>query len=79
MKTAVVDQCMSGLAAPVSKLPYRKRTQFEGKILDLENLGISCDNTHEHQHVESSTIVEGRSVKGFEVAGQLCTKISCLI
>jgi hypothetical protein len=70
IKSVDVDMCSFGLCDPVSKLHYRKATRIIGSLPKLESLGLRCNGEHEHQHVEDSVFVEGRSVKRSVLAGR---------
>ena len=55
------DMCQYGLCDPASGLPYRKVTRLLGRLLDLGKMAATCDGSHQHQHVEDSTMLSGRS------------------
>ena len=74
---------MFGLCDPVSKSAYQKRTLFWDLLQRLESCERRCDGSHLHQHVESSVVVNGQSVKRSVLAGhypsQLCVAIASLV
>jgi hypothetical protein len=83
VESAIIDQCMYGQADPAPGVLFRKRTRFIGNLPGLAQLSCKCSGDHPHQHIEDSTIVDGKSVKRSIVAGHnpsaLCDAIAhCL-
>ena len=81
--TAVVDQCCFGFRDPVFLKTFRKRTRFIGSLPLLKTLSCRCNQGHEHQHIEDSVTVNGKSMKRSKLASsypvKLCNALSNLV
>ena len=76
------DMCQYGLCDPVSGSPYRRAVRLLGRLPGLDDMAVICDGSHQHQHVEDSIKVNGKSVKRSKVAGvypgAFCFKLATL-
>ena len=78
-----LDQCMFGLADPVSGMLYKKPTSVIGNFPSLPALGCKCDGNHSHEAVIGKVKHEGAWVSRSTVAGaypvKFCQRICDLV